>query len=113
MDNEVILMQFFKSENSRDWEKYQSYLHPDIEWVLFFSNGQQSFSGIAAYMDKIKAAYRESDITFFCKEMIVSADGNRVVAVLENSHGEISVDIFDFMHGQIIKEYEYLMNGIS
>lgn len=109
MEHEQTLARFFEYENGRDWENYRAVLHPQIEWVLFSADEQQSFFGIDAYMDKITAAYRDNNVTFECTQLLVSSDGKRIVARLENSHGETSVDVFEFKEGLIEKEYEFLM----
>lgn len=97
-------------ENQRDWERYQKLLHPRVEWTLFSQDGRQDFSGAAAYMEKIKGAYSCGEVKFRCREMVVSANGNRIAALLENTLGEVAVDIFEFQDGLIVREYEYLMS---
>lgn len=109
MTSEILTI-FFELENSRNWAKYELLLHPNIIWTLFSPDGQETFYGKTAYMEKIKAAYNNNNVFFHCNEMLVSSNGNRIVTVLKNTYNEISVDIFEFEDGLIIREYEYLMN---
>lgn len=109
MDNEQRLTDFFGLENCRDWEKYRTFLHPEIVWTLFSTEGQKKICGADAYMEKMQSSYHGSNCTFSCMQMLSSADKNRIVAILRNSVGDISIDVFDFKDGLIQKEYEYLL----
>lgn len=54
-------------------------------------------------------AYRDSDVTFACIAFYQSEDKSRAVAILRNSLGEISCDIFSFRDGKICAEEEFLL----
>ncbi|MDO4776889.1 MAG: nuclear transport factor 2 family protein [Cardiobacteriaceae bacterium] len=109
MNNEQILRRFFAAENQRDWAAYQTFLHPAVRWQLQ-KDGTYIFSGIDEYMAAIKKAYENNAIRFSCTGMMVSGDGNRIVAHLVNDHGIRSVDIFDFRDGKIYREFEFIMD---
>lgn len=109
MTNKDLLKAFFKAENERDWELYQNFLHPEVSWQLF-AKEEKTILGIDNYMQATKKAYSHSGAQFECRDMQVSADGNRIVTHLVNNSGQCSVDIFDFKDGLIYKEYEYILH---
>lgn len=110
MDNKRRLEEFFRLENERAWKEYEAFLAPEIKWTLYSLDKWISFYGKDAYMNKMLSVYHGNSDTFSCVEMRASADGNRIVATLENSGGGVSIDIFDFRNGLIVCEWEYLMN---
>lgn len=55
------------------------------------------------------AAYRDNDNTFTCEALYGSGDASRIVAMLVNSLGARSCDIFEFSDGKIRAEYEFLL----
>ena len=112
MENKRRLEKFFALENARDWAAYQVYLHPLVEWRLFDDNGGEAcFRGVEEYMRKIQAAYAGSAAAFHCLALYAASDGQRIAAVLQNTLGEISIDIFEFSDGLIIREYEFPMKA--
>lgn len=108
MDNQTLLIKFFKAENERDWETYCKFLHQDVRWVLH-SKEVKTIQGIEAYLSTITSAYKDSQDTFVCEKTYEDIKGDRIVAVLVNNHGERSCDIFDFKDGLIYKEYEFIL----
>lgn len=110
MTNSELLTRFFEAENKRDWDYFRGCLHPQVMWFLHTESTHMPVAGREEYMDRILSGYHDaSDATFVCEQMEVSASGNRIVAILKNSNGGRSVDIFDFEDGLIRWEYEYLM----
>ena len=109
MTNVQLLEKFFEAENTRNWEVYRGFLHPEVMWFLHTEESHMPVAGREEYMDRILSGYKNSDATFSCERMEVSPSGNRVVAFLKNSNGGRSVDIFDFEDGLIRWEYEYLL----
>lgn len=55
------------------------------------------------------AVYEACDNTFICESLYQNNDGTRIVAMLRNNLGERSCDIFDFVDGLIVKEYEFII----
>lgn len=109
MTNREILEAFFKAENKRDWEVYRQFLHTDIVWILF-NKEEKIIKGIEKYMQVIQHAYEDTDIQFSCQNMLISEDGNRIVASLMNDFGVCSLDIFDFKDHLIYREYEFILD---
>ena len=109
MTNGDILVAFFKAENERDWETYQQFLHSEISWKLF-DREEKMIKGIQNYMQVIKKAYENTEIQFQCQDMLISNDGNRIVAYLISDLGVRSLDIFDFEGDLIRGEYEFILN---
>lgn len=109
MSNTEALSQFFEAEKTRDWIRYESFLHPEVVWELH-GDGVRLIRGVDEYLAVIKAAYAGTEVRFSCERMDVSADGNRIVTHLENNQGERSVDIFEFIDGKIIREFEFLLD---
>ena len=111
MENTKLLEQFFEAENRRDWAAYRGYLHPEVMWFLHTETTHMPVAGREEYMDRVITGYQNSDKTFSCESMLVSQSGNRIAAILRNSEGGRSLDIFDFEDGLIRWEYEYLMDS--
>lgn len=110
MTNAEHLARFFDAENAREWDVFRGYLHPQVMWFLHTEESHMPIAGREEYMDRILTGYKDSDASFTCERMEVSASGNRVVAFLKNNQGGRSVDIFDFEDGLIRWEYEYLLD---
>lgn len=108
MENKEKLIAFFKAENNRDWEKYKTFLSQDVKWMLYSKETKQ-ISGIDDYMKVITDAYKGSSNIFTVESLFESEDKSRIAAVLINSLGERSCDIFDFERGKIINEYEFIL----
>lgn len=106
--NREHLTAFFEAENRRDWETYRTFLHRDVVWTL---HGKQTrtVSGIDAYLDAMREAYRDSGDTFVCQELYTGDSESRITAILVNNHGACSCDIFDFEDGLIVREYEFIL----
>ncbi|WP_371177161.1 nuclear transport factor 2 family protein [Buchananella felis] len=99
------LAQFFAAENRRDWNRYAAFLHPEVEWRL----GGDIIQGREAYLRRIQAAYAGSSATFRAHQLLPSADGQTVAALLIDSDGNRSLDIFEFEDGLIRREWEFLL----
>jgi ketosteroid isomerase-like protein len=108
-DTKDMLLRFFEAENRRDWAEYGKYLAPDVVWELF-SGQETTVRGIDRYIAAIKKAYDGSDDTFVCEAMYHNGDGNRIVTILKNSHGQRSCDMFEIADGLIAKEYEFILD---
>ena len=108
-DTKEMLLRFFEAENRRDWAEYRKYLAPDVVWELF-SGQVTTVRGIDRYVAAIKKAYEESDDTFVCEAMYHNGDGNRMVTILKNNHGERSCDMFEIADGLIAREYEFILD---
>lgn len=109
MTNQDLLTQFFEADNTRDWARYATFLHPEVGWELH-GGGVRVIRGVDEYLAVITAAYAGTDVRFTCERMDVSTDGDRIVAYLVNDLGERSVDIFEFIDGKIIREFEFLLD---
>ena len=107
--NVDVLTAFFQAENTRNWERYAEYLHSQVVWTLH-TQPVRTVTGRAAYVAAMQAAYAGSDSRFVCAQQLVSADGQRIAAVLVNQHGQRSVDIFQFADGLIVREDEFLLD---
>jgi len=108
MNNKDRLAAFFEAENRRDWLSYRRFLSPDVVWVLH-GDREKTIRGIDEYLAAIGAAYEGSDTTFACEALYESADDARIVAILKNSLGERSCDVFEFSAGLICRETEFLL----
>ncbi len=109
MENKELLRRFFELENRRDWTAYETFLHSDIEWILYHEGGSQVISGVENYMNKIRTAYYGNHDTFLCEAFFSSTSGDRITAILINNHGKRSTDIFEFENGLIRREWEFLL----
>lgn len=92
------LAAFFAAENRRDWERYAEFLHPEVEWLI----DGRAVQGRAAYLDAIVAAYAGSDAQFRVHQVIRSSDRERIAALLVDSEGNRSLDVFEFEDGLIL-----------
>ena len=108
MDNKEKLINFFDAENKRDWITYRKFLSKDIIWELH-STQVEIINGINDYMTTMIEAYQDSDDSFICESMYLNKEESRIVTLLLNNCGKRSCDIFEFSHGLIIKEYEYIL----
>ena len=70
----------------------------------------KTICGINDYLATIMAVYEACDNTFICESLYQNNDGTRIVAMLRNNLGERSCDIFDFVDGLIVKEYEFIIS---
>ena len=93
MTNKEVLVDFFKAENERKWSLYELYLHPEVVWQLF-TNEEKKMIGIENYMQVIKNANKNTDAQFFCINMQISSDGNRIVTYLVNNSGGTFIGYF-------------------
>lgn len=109
MNNKQKLLAFFDAENKRDWATYRAFLHPQITWLLH-SKEEKLISGIDAYLKTITDAYAGSGEAFAVESLYESGDENRIVAILVNSRGGRSCDIFDFKGGLISAEHEFILS---
>lgn len=50
---EYILVNFFDAENNRDWKLYETFLSPDVEWILYGSPKRKAIIGKAEYVDYV------------------------------------------------------------
>lgn len=80
----------------------------EIVWQLHGTR-ERTIRGIEEYLSVMQQAYRDSDVTFACIAFYQSEDKSRAVAILRNSLGEISCDIFSFRDGKICAEEEFLL----
>lgn len=108
MDNKEKLINFFDAENKRDWITYRKFLSKDILWELH-STQVEMINGIDNYLNTMIEAYQDSDDSFICESMYLNKEESRIVTLLLNNCGKRSCDIFEFSHGLIIKEYEYIL----
>ena len=105
-DGKKIILSFFQAENNRNWAVYQSFLTETVQWHLF-QQEEEHISGKSAYLERIQGAYQNSDITFHVLRLEESPDHSRVAAILENTQGEVSWEIFQLEQGLIVQEWEF------
>ena len=98
MQIQETLTAFFTAENTRDWETYKTFLHPEITWKLYSAEAK-TIHGTEEYLAYITKSFME-----------ISADNTRVIAYLINDKGERSLDIFDFKDNLIFREFEFLLD---
>ncbi len=108
-DNQANLMKFFEAENNRDWVLYRDFLSDDVIWELHSGGQAKVISGKEPYVEYMRSIYERYDNTFICEVMYASNDGNRIVAILKDNRGDRSCDIFDFVNGLIVREYEFTL----
>ena len=106
MDDMQRLMEFFQAENRRDWGRYRSFLDDKVEWTLHGEETQR-IAGAEAYLERIQAAYAGNTDTFRCEKLW--RGGGRITALLVNSRGDYSLDLFEFEDGRIRREVEVLL----
>ncbi|PHP53605.1 nuclear transport factor 2 family protein [Actinomyces ruminis] len=100
---------FFAAENTRDWNAYAAFLHPQVEWTLNDGSHERKILGKEQYLHEIKSAYANSTTTFHCIETM-SDRGRRLIAtMLVNDDGERSLDVFVIEDGLIRREWEFLL----
>lgn len=109
-NNVKLLEKFFEAENSRDWGAYEGFLHPQVMWFVHTEDSHMPVAGRQEYMDRVISAYQETNATFVCQGIDVSASGNRIVANLQHSDGSRSVVIFDYEDSLIKWKHEYVIN---
>lgn len=100
-----VLEAFFEAENKRDWEAYERFLHPEVEWRV----AGRTVAGRADYLRAMRAAYAGSDSCFRLHQVIESADGRVVATLLIDSRGNRSLDVFEIVEGLIRREWEFLL----
>ncbi|MBQ8087338.1 MAG: nuclear transport factor 2 family protein [Clostridia bacterium] len=110
MNNMERLNAFFQAENSRDWDVFSEYLHEEVMWFLHGEDAHLPVAGRQEYMERILAGYAETDATFTWEILQESASGNRIVALLRNSRGGRSMNVFDFENGLIRWEHEFTLD---
>ena len=93
----------FDAENHRDWETFAAFLHPDVEWAL---NGRL-VRGRQACIATLQDHYRGSGARFRLHQLLDSDDGTTVAALLVNSAGERSLEVFEVVEGLIRREWEF------
>ena len=59
MTNVEVLSRFFEAENARNWDRYQTFLHPEVVWELH-GDGVRVIHRVEEYLAVIKAAYTSS-----------------------------------------------------
>lgn len=100
------LLNFFAAENTRDWETYSLFLHPDVEWTCFGTPERNVVSGREDYITAMRQAYGDSSATFTVEHLVADEEAGVIVAELE-IQGRRSVDIFELRDGLIYREREY------
>jgi ketosteroid isomerase-like protein len=100
------LLKFFEAENRRDWETYEGFLSPDVEWVCYDRPHRTVIKGRTNYLVAMKNAYKGRDSTFRIINLAVDEQSEIAMAELEID-GRRSVDIFEFKDGFIHREREY------
>ena len=50
---EDILVNFFYAENNRNWKVYETFISPDVEWILYGSPKRKAIIGKAEYVDYV------------------------------------------------------------
>jgi len=103
-----VLEAFFEAENKRDWATYRTYLHPEVKWFLF-ADEAELIEGVDEYLDVMQDAYADSESTFEVLRVQVSTDRGRVVTLLLDDEGGLSLDIFDLRNEKIVREYEFIL----
>jgi len=103
-----LLEQFFALENERRWDDYAIYLAENVEWILYENGKQIAISGKNEYLKRIKQAYIGVETRFEARNITEYKKQNRIITLLENSNGDMSIDIFEIKDGKIIKEWEYI-----
>ena len=109
MDQRQRLLDFFDTENKRDWEKYRQFLHPDVIWILH-SAGIRRICGIEAYLAAMRDAYAGNDNTFVCERLYQGKSGSCIATILVNNLDERSCDVFEFRDGLIYEEHEFILS---
>ena len=104
-----LLERFFAAENARDWQAYERFLHPEVDWLLARAGGERRIHGAQAYLAAIRAAYAGTSTRFRCLSMMVAPEHGRVSTLLVDDNGERSLDVFDIDHGLIVREWEFPM----
>lgn len=105
------LLAFFDEENRRDWDHYQTFLHPEVVWELHQPGGQvERIQGIPAYLARIRVAYEGWDGQFRCERL--KRDGEGIKVWLVNDRGERSRERFQFQNGLIWREWEDLTDEV-
>ena len=108
-DNQYVLIKFFEAENRRDWDSYGAFLSDTVVWELHSGCQVKTMRGKESYIAYMQSVYQQNNNTFICEAMYVSGGGNRIAAILKNSRGERSCDIFNFFDGLICREYEFTL----
>lgn len=100
---------FFEAENSRDWQRYATFLHPDVVWTLVDGTTESKAVGRDGYLSAIQHAYDGVPTTFRCVDMIIDPSRSRASSLLIDDTGERSLDVFDLDGGLIRREWEFLL----
>lgn len=107
----VSLERFFAAENARDWQRYATFLHPDVTWTLVDGEVERRIVGREEYLTVIRRAYAGESTTFRCVDMRVDEERSRIAALLISDTGERSLEVFDFDNGLIRREWEFLLGA--
>ncbi len=100
------LLKFFEAENRRDWETYEGFLSPDVEWVCYDRLHRTVIKGKSNYLVAMKKAYKGRNSIFRIINLAIDEQSQIAMAELE-IEGRRSVDIFEFKDGFICREREY------
>lgn len=105
------LEQFFAAENARDWQRYATFLHPEVVWTLVDGATERRIVGRDEYLAVIRRAYEGVSTTFRCVDMTIDESRSRVASLLINDTGDRSLDVFDLDNGLIRREWEFLLGA--
>lgn len=84
----VSLERFFAAENARDWQRYATFLHPDVTWALVDDDVERRVVGREEYLRVIQRAYDGVSTTFRCTDTRVDTGRFRVASLLISDTGE-------------------------
>jgi len=105
-DSAKRLLDFFEVENNRDWETYEKFLAPDVEWTAYGPPRRSVVKGRDEYVKTMKKAYKNIKGRFRVLNIAYNSKKNLVMAELELDSRK-SVDVFEFRNGLIWREREY------
>ena len=111
MNSRDLMDDFFRAENARDWEAYAQFLADDVEWVVISPGRTKTITGKAAYLAAIQAAYAAEDVTFAVLRIESDDSGRLVATLLQSESGDLSLDVFDWSDGLIVREWEFLLGA--
>lgn len=108
-----VLSELFAAENARDWAAFQALLHPEVEWTLIGPDATTVVRGRTAYMRRILAAYESASDAKFSVRRLLRNEAGMIVTELIDTHGDVSVDVFDVRDGVVRREWEFLLGDTA
>ncbi|WOF21819.1 nuclear transport factor 2 family protein [Microbacterium betulae] len=99
----------FAAENARDWQRYATFLHPEVVWTLVDGADERRIVGREEYLAVIRRAYEGVSTRFRCVDMMIDEGRARVASLLISDTGDRSLDVFDLEDGLIRREWEFFL----